>query len=100
MDFQSLSIVRETLARPAIARSAIWAVLGAGFLTFAASLDRYPQSFIDDSFYNYPAISFIEGKGFRYEVSSKAPSAASTLGIPCAVLSPDAGCNVYRPRGE
>jgi len=45
-----------------------------GALLFMAILiGRYPLPYIDESFFNYPAISFLQGHGFLGIVSSKAP---------------------------
>jgi hypothetical protein len=43
------------------------------FFFFAALIGRYPLPYVDESFFNYPAISFLKGHGFLYAVSSKAP---------------------------
>jgi hypothetical protein len=39
----------------------------------AILVGRYPLPYIDESFFNYPAISFLKGHGFLGIVSSKAP---------------------------
>lgn len=42
-------------------------------LFFALHIGRYPLSYIDESFFNYPAIRFLHGSGFIYPVSVYAP---------------------------
>jgi hypothetical protein len=56
-----------------IAFTASLALLIGGFLFVALFIGRYPLSYIDESFLNYPAISFLKGHGFHYVVSSEAP---------------------------
>jgi hypothetical protein len=62
-----------------IRRSPSWAYACSFLLILASlashlfSLDRYPTLYIDESFFNYPAISYLEGRGFKYRVSPAAP---------------------------
>ena len=44
-----------------------------GFVFMATFIGRYPLPYIDESAFNYPAISFLQGHGFLYAISSKAP---------------------------
>ena len=73
------------------------AVLGLGFIAFFVSLDRYPQIYPDDSFYNYPAISYLEGKGFKYKVAN-APHGDSCFGYHAPIF-PHLQVAVFRQLG-
>lgn len=57
----------------ALLRALCLIVLGVGFLSFFVSLDRYPISYIDEPNFNWAAISYLDGDGFLYNYSSKAP---------------------------
>ena len=48
-------------------------LISAHFVVTIWTLGRYPALFIDESFFNYPAIRFIEHRGFNYSVSPDAP---------------------------
>ena len=50
-------------------------VLAISFASFAKSLDRYPLYFIDEPFYNYPSIHYLDGGGLTYRTTSRAPHA-------------------------
>ena len=43
------------------------------FLGYGISLDRYPLYYVDEPFFNYPAIHHLEGGGLTYRVSPLQP---------------------------
>lgn len=45
----------------------------AALLPAVAVLDRYPQYYVDEAFYNYPAVSHLRGEGYRYPVLADCP---------------------------
>jgi 4-amino-4-deoxy-L-arabinose transferase-like glycosyltransferase len=53
------------------------AVLVGWFGLIAINLGRYPLPYIDESFFHWPAISYLNGRGFVYAVSANAPFANS-----------------------
>lgn len=71
MNSQFLFGVPKSRAIP----SFVYLILSTTFLIFLIPLGRYPLPYIDESFYNYPAIRYLEGHGFIYHVSSTAPYA-------------------------
>ncbi|MGD0294089.1 MAG: hypothetical protein ABSB30_09560 [Terracidiphilus sp.] len=44
-------------------------------ITWGISIDRYPLFYVDDAFFNFPAIRAAHGEQFRYQVSRDAPYA-------------------------
>jgi len=50
-------------------------LLGASMLYGALSLGRLPAPYIDEPFFNYPAIRFLRGEGFNWTVGPGQPSA-------------------------
>lgn len=52
-------------------------LIAASFLSFGLSRDRYPVPFCDDSFFTYPAMRYLEGKGLNYDGHPKAPHGAT-----------------------
>jgi hypothetical protein len=44
------------------------------FLSYAFALDRYPAPYVDEPFYNYPAVRFLDGDGLNWRVSTEAPA--------------------------
>lgn len=53
------------------------AVLVGWFGLIAINIGRYPLPYIDESFFHWPAISYLKGRGFVYAVSAHAPFADS-----------------------
>jgi hypothetical protein len=47
------------------------------FLSYAFALDRYPAPYVDEPFYNYPAVRFLDGDGLNWRVSTEAPAGDS-----------------------
>lgn len=52
---------------------AVAAILGVPLLVFAASLGAYPLPHIDEPFFSEPAVRYLNGQGFLYPVSARAP---------------------------
>lgn len=50
-----------------------YVLIAVSFLRFGLTRDRYPEPHMDDSFFSYPAIRFLEGKGLNYNASPAAP---------------------------
>ncbi|MBX6312045.1 MAG: hypothetical protein IRY99_03865 [Isosphaeraceae bacterium] len=48
-------------------------LVAGSFLAFGPSLGRYPPLCVDDAFFSYPAVRYLEGKGLTYQVSPQAP---------------------------
>lgn len=48
-------------------------LIGLSFCGFGFSLDRYPLPYVDDPFFNYPAIRYLAGEPFAYPYSAEAP---------------------------
>jgi hypothetical protein len=50
-------------------------LLGASMLYGTLSLGRLPTPYVDEPFFNYPAIRFLRGEGFNWTVGPRQPSA-------------------------
>ncbi len=63
-------------ARPWARRWGSWfcyIAISCAFFPYAIALDRYPLPFVDESFFNYPAVSYLDGTGFVYQVRDDVP---------------------------
>ncbi len=60
-------------ASPRWATVTCYGLIVMSWCLYGFSLDRYPLPFVDEPFYNYPAIRFLEGEGLTYKVSDAAP---------------------------
>lgn len=72
--------LRSTVASLRSPRWAYWVCYGLvclAFLSFGATLNRYPLAYCDEATFNYPAVRFLDGKGFNYWWRSDAPYADS-----------------------
>lgn len=52
---------------------ACFLAIGLAFLGFGWSLDRYPEPYSDETFYNYPAVRFLDGHGFHWQTRPDLP---------------------------
>src|SRR5207249_4069384 len=66
----------STIGTSASPRWAYWACLALVLIAvfaFAPFLDRYPEPYVDEPYFNYAAVRYLEGKGLNYRVSPNAP---------------------------
>ena len=69
--------MKNESGRPLSPRWAYWMcylAIAFAFLPYAVALDRYPVPGPDQCFFNYPAVSYLEGTGFVYQVRDDAPN--------------------------
>ncbi len=68
MSLAGIQSAARSLATPAVV-----AILGVPFLVFLACLDAYPLPFIDEPFFYGPAVNYLTGQGFLYQMSEQVP---------------------------
>lgn len=63
----------EGARRSGLAYAICLGLVALSFAAFGFTLDRYPVPFIDEAFFNYPAIHYLQGRGFAYDAGMGAP---------------------------
>jgi hypothetical protein len=58
---------------PVWAYLACYLLVAVAFIPYSLALDRYPKPYVDESFFCFPAASYLDGTGFVYRVRDDAP---------------------------